>query len=486
MVIQRKRSKQDRQQKRKSAIDDPELTLEKRRIRVSRISDPVLQCLEIEHIGGIALSPVSQQTNSTSTILFHVIKDLKCFKNFDYSIYLRACESKNYYSLVTVIPYDIKTHWICYCCSEKFKRNKRNVNKDECLRVNLLSDLNCTRCDSKCTIGKMRPFFVDLQRLSFSIRDRHEVFLKRIKSLDDELFRCFEAIKSIESIDEMAFPLDIRDTVKTLTSIDLDLVQNEVLQRVEIKATKQILKNLVKQKKMVILRLWEECVMVTQIISNMAVVHIQRYVRGFIPRRRIGQVRMVFIQRKQRSAAIDIQSKVRSWVTQKRFHQKLYGRKIESVVVIQCFFRQRLAMKVLNYLAAENEENLQKLAAVMIQMTTRGFISRRDFARLLQLKQDEIAEQSRVRAGQIINSAAIMIQTRFRIHISRQVLQSLYLDQRLHPRIRYHANKFLKAGHLWSFLFYLSEDYRRYENQIDEILCEEEANAKTFINEVST
>ena len=470
------------------SVKDPELVLEQRRIRVSRISDSSLQRIKIEYIGGEILDPISHETSSTSTILFHKIKRLQCFNNYNYSAYLSACKSKKRYALVTVVPNDTEKNWICHnrlISIDKKKDSNEGTENAGCLQVNCNSNQFCAKCHSQRNSCKMRPYFRILQRLSFTARDRRATVLKKIESIDDELARCFEAVKCIDILNKDKLPPNIRENIRNLTSIDLDLVQNNVLQRIEVAAMGPILKRLVEQKKEVLMRLWEECVIVTQLVYTMAVVHIQRYVRGFLPRSRLDKVRVLYIQRKQHVAAIDIQCMVRSYISKHALQNRLYQRKIAFITLLQCFFRQTIAKISRNSLALEIKRCLQIKAAVVVQKRIRKYIAQIYFASLFKLKQDEIAEKARSQTQHILTSAAIIIQTTFRRFIACQVLHLLQTESGLHPRIRFHAEKFLQKGRLWSFLWCLSEDFRRYERRIDEMLFEEEVNATTFINKVS-
>jgi len=267
--------------------------------------------------------------------------------------------------------------------------------------------------------------------------------------------------------------------------LDIDIIQDSVLQRVEVQAIVPILESTIAQKKKSLYDLWEELIILTQHVFALAIVHIQKIVRGFVEVRRLKYIRSEYDRRRKHFAAVEVQRVSRSFLENKVVQKMIYLRKFKATLTIQCNVRRKLATLLLKNLARYHFTHMSNKAAIMIQSTFRNY-------RLVQLESQQRLlmerEEKKRRMKTFMqrrDKSAVTLQRFTRGMLSRRILHFINIEKNIHHRVRYLSEKLLLKGHVFQFLDAISSEFYRLENSMVRVLIEESENASIFMDEVS-
>lgn len=466
---------------------DIEFLSEQRRIRITKLSKHSCQQVYVEHVGEY-VTPVSADLDDSAleSLLHRLPNDVKISPSFDYNRYKDACLNTNRrYSLVSVIPSDNKLYWMCY--GRKLYSMHQRTRSRWCSTINRNDSAKCCSCGNFNNTTCLRKSFQYLQRISRVVEERRGIIIDKMRVLDKEITKSEDVVKS--SI-KMYNNGEVKQSSKLVSPLaknvlDIDIVQDSVLQRIEVQAIVPILETAIAQKKESLYDLWEELIISTQHVFALAIVHIQKIARGFLEVRRLKYIRSEYDRRRKHFAAVEVQRVSRCFLENKVVQKMIYLRKFKATLIIQCNVRRKLATLLLKNLARDHFTRMSNNAAITIQSKFRSYrlVQLESQQRLLMEREEEKRRMKTFMQRR--DKSAVTLQRFARGMLSRRILHFINVEKNIHHRVRYLSEKLLLKGHVFQFLDAISSEFYRLENSMVRVLIEESENASIFMDEVS-
>lgn len=474
-----------------SAIANPELLSEQRRVRLSLVEGQRMS-IQYVRVNKIQLEVANQHARISLYRSLPFIRGMNSV-SLDQKTYTEACS--RVYGVVMKVCAVLGEQWMCYA----YPSNQNDVaprRDDDSSSSEIASSLsfapsvcravNDKRCKTCVVCGsarsKLRRKYSNIRRLAVATKERRAVLLQKLRKLDDDLYKCRNSLETIaHNLDLSVCEVETTMIQAMNAVIDLDLAQENVMQRVEVKAMEGILDKLLEQKKSQLMLLWGELCVIVQALYENAIPHVQKIVRRFLVRSRLDKIRRAYTHRVQSFSAIQIQRFFRAYLAVKRCAWLERVRSRRAALSIQCWTRKTLARFELD---CRREKNIYQLHFEMlerIQSFVRRFLATRLRHRMAQDKFQQELQAAKEELNEKENRAANIIQCFIRQLIAKDICAAIRIESKLNPRVRFLANKFLLKGNVWAFLKRVSEDYNIYENTVAEIIRDEDLNATAFV-----
>uniref|UniRef100_A0A6U2QQ40 Uncharacterized protein n=1 Tax=Leptocylindrus danicus TaxID=163516 RepID=A0A6U2QQ40_9STRA len=488
-----------------SAIENPELLSEQRRVRLSLVEG---QRMNIEYVGVRKNHLVVVSNQRARESLYRSLPFIRGMDHvcLDEDVYAKACS--RVYGVVSKVCADLGGDWMCY--SYISKPNSNDVSRDDDDNTDSPSQevltslplvpcraVNDKRCKACIVCGvlrvKMHRKYSHIRRLAVAVKERRAVLLEKIRKLDHELYKSRGALENIaqhnqrpdECLSDSSDFEVATEMIRAMNAvIDLDLAQENVMQRVEVHAMEKILKKLLLQKTSQLELLWGELCVIVQALYEEAIPHVQKIVRRFLVRSRLNKIRAAYAHRIQSFSVIEIQRKVRAYLAKKQFMYLKRAQVYRAASLIQCWMRHVLAGFELDRRNRRFMLQLHFKMSTRIQSCVRRILATKLVHRMAQDKFQQKLQAAKEELYERESRAAIVIQCSTRQLIAKNVCAAIRIESKFNPKVRFLANKFLLAGNVWGFLKRVSDDYDMYEGTIAEIMREEDLNAKTFVEKV--
>lgn len=387
------------------------------------------------------------------------------------------------FQMITTAPKNGR--WVC------IKRLPACRN-ESCSTINAASFLKCWSCHGDRPT--LRPIFAYLQRVAGAAKKEIQELTRQIYLLDEELWKNEEALKltiqhtvNMKVKPTLVFSANNKDGIPKehlSTEIDLNLVQNGVIQRIEANAAVPHIKENIATLSNRLFQARCKLTLLFHFIYEKAVPHLQRFLRGHFTRNNID----TFIELKRnwdaQKAAGRLQNVIRRRLARKKFQRLQHTFSEHMATKIQTLLRHCVAVNVREKLIAD----LHHVMASKIQIAFRQYFLVRQ-AKVILYERAYAREQERLKSLEKqrnlhAETKMIVIQCWLRRKLAEEAARRRLIELDLHGRLLKLLDDFKTHGKLHRLLWFINEDYHRYERVIDEIVRRENTMASTFVSKV--
>ena len=311
--------------------------------------------------------PPSDDTNTAllRAALFRRIDGLGARIDDD-SSYYDAVERGQRVTIVLPLPSEYESGgWHCYAAIHGNRR---------CLHPNKADDISCTACQTPKP--QLKPEFAYLRILAHAIRIESLEYVRVIQESDADLIKCEEAERVASERVAMVAKKQIENTNSTSSDVDEEddeeLMMNvELVQSVWNRVHAENVLSMMKPRKAKLYQMLSaakaQLAIMIQHAYQLAVIHVQKVVRGFILRASLDRLTAEAIAFAEFSAAAEIQRVIRSTLATIETVRRRKMKRNEMATAIQCLIRKRAAYLERLRLWTIHFENLRRKSAIKIQ-----------------------------------------------------------------------------------------------------------------------
>lgn len=435
-----------------------------------------------DNVNSNEISNSGLKAAATRVALYRRFEDLNSSRKEDDSSYFDAVGNGVEVTVVSPLPphYE-RGGWRCHAKINKLVTNSSgDQTAGECLYPNRPQDQQCTKCTT--LKPSLRPEFAYLRLISPSIRRQRREYERIIRSCDHELTRCDTAERDAAEQIAAFEKGDVEDEEDLI--MDIDLVQEGVWQRVDVRDCDQLLASRKAELKKRLATARAEISIMIQCSYELAVVHVQKIVRRFLVRARLDDIRQAVLDLAMLSAAIKIQRMMRSKLAFLEAERRRRKREHFMAIKLQCLVRRRIAIVARNRFYEIYMTRLRHRCATTIQGLHRRVCAKKKLQQLAYKKLQQLAEQETVRLTTLEFDSAVVIQKHYRRCQANSHVANRKIEMGLHSRLLIYLERYVVDGCMFSFVKSINDDYLRYDRTITNTIEREEKMAKTFVDKV--
>lgn len=312
--------------------------------------------------------PLSDDTLLIRAALFRRIDGLGARMDDDSSYYDAVENDQGKVTVLVPLPSEYESGgWRCHAIN----------GYGECLHPNKAGDDNCMACQTQKP--KLKSEFDYLRIVAPAIRDESIEYVRIIRDSDADLTKCELAEKhaserlAIVAEKQSRVESDIIDPNSSDNGendelmMNVELVQSGVWNRVHAKHVLSMMKSRKDKLSQKISEAKAQLAIMIQHSYQLAVLHAQKVVRGFLLRALIDRFRAEVTAFAQFSAAVEIQRVLRSALATKDATCRRKLKRNNMAITIQCLIRMRAAQNKRLRLWSIHVENIRIKSATKIQ-----------------------------------------------------------------------------------------------------------------------